>query len=285
MTAPQMLLDPPGVLPAPLPGVAPAPEREESERTVRRQLRLLASRLRRERALAAARAELLGSDPLVAGPTEIARILSTRLGLLCEVTVPAARGDERLLTALARATEPGPIIVALAPRGGRRRAVVEFGDGSERGLIALAESGRPLNDGDLQLLGSAASFLTGVLRAQRRLAAAEVEVGEALVRDAVHGTDSPASLRERAAAVGLDLGHGAALCLLADPVAPLTAAEVRAAARRVAPRLADHLASDAAGVLLLAFPVGGARAGLRSSPGRATSSCWSPACGPPVIPS
>ena len=50
MTAPQMLLDPPGVLPAPLPGVAPTPEREESERTVRRQLRLLAGRLRREHA-------------------------------------------------------------------------------------------------------------------------------------------------------------------------------------------------------------------------------------------
>jgi sugar diacid utilization regulator len=259
MSAPQMLLDPPGVLPAPLPpGVAPVPEREESERTVRRQLRLLASRLRLERSLAAARAELLGCDPLATGPTEVARILSARLGLPCEVTVPAARGDERLLAALARASEPGPIIVALAPRGGGRRAVVEFGDVSERGLIALAESGRPLHDGDLQLLESAASFLTGAARAQRRLATAEAEIGEALVRDAVHGADSPASLRERAAGIGLDLGHGAALCLLADPAAPLTADEVRAAASRVAPRLADHLASDAAGVLLLVSPVGGA---------------------------
>ncbi len=123
MTVPQMLLDPPGVVPAPLPGAAPAPGREESERTVRRQLRLLASRLRLERALAAARAELLGCDPLVAGPTDVARILSSRLGLQCEVTVPAARGDERLLAAFRRgrasrdrSSSRSPLAVAGAAR-------------------------------------------------------------------------------------------------------------------------------------------------------------------------
>jgi hypothetical protein len=264
MNAPQMLLDRPGVRPAPLPGPAGrVREREDSDRTVRRQLRLLASRLRLERALGAGRAELLDRDPLTTAPAEVAAIVAARLGLPCEVIVPAASADQRLLDALARSEGAGPTIVALgrsgaisraegsarAPLGAGRHAVAGFGSGPDRGLIVLSEAGRHLTDDDLRLLDSAASFLAGSLRAQRLL-------GESLVRDAVHGTDSPASLRARAADLGVDLARGAAICLVADPTSPPSVEEVRAAASRVAPALAHHLASDAAGVLLL-FPLAG----------------------------
>jgi sugar diacid utilization regulator len=273
MSAPQMLLDRPGVRPAPLPATGRVREREESDRTVRRQLRLLASRLRLERALGAGRAELLDCDPLRTRPDEVAAIVSARLGLPCEVTVPAAQADERLLDALARSEGAGPTIVALGrggssmranrpsrglrrpagrlPRGAGRYAVAGFGAGPDRGVVVLAESGRALTDDDLRLLESAASFLAGALRARRRL-------GEALLRDAVHGTDAPESLRARAREVGIDLSRGAAICLLADRTSPLSVEEVGAVASRVAPGLAHHLASDAAGVLLLVPLVGGA---------------------------
>jgi hypothetical protein len=276
MSAPQMLVDRRGpdrlgVRPAPLPAAGRVREREDSDRTVRRQLRLLASRLRLERALGAGRAELLDRDPLTTGPAEVAAIVASRLGLPCEVVVPAADADERLLDALARSEGAGPTIVAprrsgaggaraaggvssavrsAAPAVGRH-AVAGFGAGPDRGVIVLAESGRTLTEDDLRLLDSAASFLAGALRAQRLL-------GESLVRDAVHGADSPESLRSRAAALGIDLRHGAAICLLADRSSPLPVEEVRAAASRVAPGLASHLASDAAGVLLLVPLVGGA---------------------------
>lgn len=245
MSAPQMLLDRPGVRPAPLP--APAGrvrEREDSDRTVRRQLRLLASRLRLERALGAGRAELLDRDPLRTRPEEVAAIVAARLGRPCEVVAPAA-ADQRLRPG------SGPTIVSVGRRGGGRRAVAPFGHGADRGLIVLAESGRTLTEDDLRLLESAASFLTGALRAQRLL-------GESLLRDAVHGADSADSLRARAAGLGIDLRHGAAICLVADRTSPPSVEEVRTAASRVAPGLAHHLASDAAGVLLLSPLAGGA---------------------------
>jgi sugar diacid utilization regulator len=267
MSAPQMLLDRPAPLPAPAGRVR---EREESDRAVRRQLRLLASRLRLERALGAGRAELLDRDPLATRPEEVAAIVAGRLGLPCEVVVPASAADERLATALARAGAtpttgagvvepttgagapgPAPTIVSLASRAAGRRAVASFGHGPDRGLVVLHESGRALTEDDLRLLESAARFLDGARRAQRLL-------GESLLRDAVHGADAADSLRSRAAALGIDLRHGAAICLVADRAAPLPAEDVRAAASRVAPGLAHHLASDAAGVLLLIPLAGGA---------------------------
>jgi hypothetical protein len=253
MSAPQMLVDRRGLdrpgRPAPLPGGGRVREREDSDRTVRRQLRLLASRLRLERALGAGRAELLDLDPLTTAPAEVAAIVAARLGLPCEVIVPAANADERLLDALAKSEGAGPTIVALGRSG--RRAVAGFGAGPDRGVIVLAEAGRTLTEDDLRLLDSAASFLAGALRAQRLL-------GESLIRDAVHGADAPESLRGRAAALGIDLRHGAAICLVADRTSSLSVEEVRAAASRVAPALANHLASDAAGVLLLVPLAGGA---------------------------
>jgi sugar diacid utilization regulator len=193
------------------------------------------------------------------------------------VIVPAANADERLLDALAKSEGAGPTIVApgrsgavaraggsarggaaesfgpaaRASRGAGRRAVAGFGAGPDRGVIALAESGRTFTEDDLRLLDSAASFLAGSLRARRLL-------GESLIRDAVHGADSPASLRARAAELGIDLSRGAAICLVADRTSPPAIEEVRAAASRVAPGLAHHLASDAAGVLLLIPLAGGA---------------------------
>jgi len=71
MNAPQMLvdrrgLDRPGVRPVPLPGGGRVREREDSDRTVRRQLRLLASRLRL--------AETLGA---IEGEGESAKLIDT----------------------------------------------------------------------------------------------------------------------------------------------------------------------------------------------------------------
>jgi sugar diacid utilization regulator len=273
MSASQMLVDRrrpdrPAVRQAPLPGGGRVREREDSDRTVRRQLRLLASRLRLERALGAGRAELLDRDPLMTTPAEVAAIVGSRLGLACEVIVPAANADERLLDALARSEGAGPTIVALgrnrgaatrpsvaaglsASRGAERLAVAGFGAGPDRGVVVLFESGRTFTDDDLRLLDSAASFLAGSVRARRLL-------GESLIRDAIHGADSPASLRARGAALGIDLARGAAICLLADRTSPPTVEEVSAAASRVAPGVAHHLASDAAGVLLLVPLAGGA---------------------------
>lgn len=189
--------------------------------------------------------ELLRLGLAAPAPADVARLVATRLGLPCAVLVnpnppvafdAAGQPSQRqsLLDAdtlerrdvaadLAAVRSERPRTLGPYPKLGLhdRLLVARVPRADTDALIALSETGRSLTRSDAKVIWRAAAVLAIELRARRRVADADRHAHESIVRDAVQGGDSLASLRRRAASAGLDLDAAHVVCLISlRPDAP-----------------------------------------------------------------
>ena len=241
----------------------------------RRQLHALARRVRDERRLADAEEDLLRCAVASSHPADVARFLAGRLGLPCAVLVepdgvaafdaggrqsaaprlldPRVRARREVAADLAAVDADRPAMLGPYPRLGihSRHGVARIPGAPGDAVIVLGDGVHAPGGADLRLARRAAAVVAIELRGERR--AEDVGLRESVVRDAVYGSDAPAALVRRAAAVGLDLRAPGVVALLSvrPPGDGLDAGEVRETAAALGLAHVRHLAGIPDGVVVV----------------------------------